>query len=281
MLSQVDWISFTVPVEPAETPLFWTTLTNVRRELQAMHRDLPDWLSFDLEILDHAGRPPYKVRWSIVGAGVSVFTNDKLPHALIEVSGKGCAVLRERGVEAQLLQVVTPRLTRLDIASDILTETRPTTFAEDRQPGRFRAHSQVVSESGETYYVGSRSSDRYCRVYRYNPPHERHRFLRIEYVLKAEQARYTALSLLAVGPESVSKALGEAFGWRHGCYDPDEGPAAELTVWRPERHEGKTLYWLNKQVAPAIVRLVNDGALDLDEWLTEQVRPRIIKTNGH
>ena len=276
MLSQVDWISFSVAIVPASTPLFWTTLTLVRTALIELNPALPDWLGFDLEIVDGTGRPPYKVKWTIADAGVSIFTNDILPHALIEVSGRGCAKLRVRGVETEVLRAVTPRLTRLDIASDILTETRPAAFAEHRQPGRFSAHSHLVSDSGETYYIGSRSSDRYCRVYRYNPPHERHQMLRIEYVLKAEQARYTALSVISDGPQAVSKTLGEVFGWQHACYEPDIGPAAEIVVWRPERHEGKTLYWLNNTIAPLIARLVNEEALDLDDWLTSQVRPRII-----
>lgn len=195
-----------------------------------------------------------------------LFLSPNIPHSLLEITGRGCERLSESPQSGQFLAAVSDRLSRIDVACDMLTDVRPGEFVAQRASGRFKAHSSFVSESGETEYIGSRTSNRYARVYRYNPPHERAHLLRCEFVLKAEDARETARAIMRDGLSSVVVALGKSFGWEHPVWQPDDVDAAIIPVWRPERKEGKTLYWLASTVAPLISRLHREGTIDVSDW---------------
>lgn len=271
MLTKIDWISFSlilpeyVMTDERDTE---RALIDALNELDA---NLFFWLDLTAGWTRSKGRAPYSIAWQHPNGGITAFYHPALPHALIEISGKGCDMLMLAGTTGDVLNAVKNRVTRIDIASDFLTDVRPTEFAENRASGRFKSHSKVVSESGETYYVGARSSNRYCRVYRYNPPHERSKFLRIEYVVKAEDAKILARTLLTEDIRGVSVALGEKFGWTHPAYLPEESSAVELQAYRPERHEGKTLFWLADTVSPLLVRLHNQGITNVIEWFETTV----------
>lgn len=274
MLIKVDWISFSIPVEPVANGDELEALKNAAQSLYALHKDFPDWLGLTGGVEAGNGRAPYRTSWRGEYGGVVAFTHPVLSHALIEISGAGCDALSERGVLREVLQASQSRITRLDVACDILTDQRPPAFATRRNTQRFKAHSHVVSESGETYYVGARSSARYARVYRWNPPHERSNFLRVEMVVKAEDAKRTVLALLSTGLEATAKALGDAFGWDDPLWQIN-ATQAELEAYRPDRKEGKTLYWLADTVAPLLARLHKEGIIDVVGWVEEHVFPKI------
>lgn len=275
MIIKIDWISFTVALEPAED---WNELDAVYAAGAAildLSEQIPDWLRLREALEPGDGRAPYRNSWRGSMPGVVIMTGPTLPHALVEISGRACAILALNQTLLPLLAVVQDNLTRLDIACDMLTDTDPVEFANSRLPGRFKSHSEFVSASGSTAYVGSRTSDRYARVYRYNEPHERAHLLRCEYVVKKENARLTAASVLANGLDNVAAAMGNQFGWTHPDWiveDPDE---IELKMHRPERREGKTLYWLADTVAPLLVRLQQEGILDVQEWLDTHVKTHL------
>lgn len=276
MITRIDWISFSFEVKPTGDNRELHTLASAKQGLARLHPELPQFLSFDDGFEAGNGRAPYSVGWKHASDGYTLFTNSATPHALVEISGRGCDFLADGQSLCYLLKTAGHRITRLDIAQDILCDTRPTDFTDKRDGRRFKSHSQAVSSSGETSYIGSRKSDRYCRVYRYNPPHPRSAFLRIEYSVKAENATATAQSILDTSLEATGAALGDAFGWQHPVYRDDAPSAAELAVWRPERRQGNTVFWLNDTIAPLVARLHSEGAIDIYEWLHDFVIPRII-----
>jgi hypothetical protein len=275
MLVHIDWLSFTVKFTAGEG---WD-------ERDALAAALTEVLDLDDHFFDavgtlegwewRAGRKPYSASFCRPDGGVAVFVHERLPHALIEVSGKGCETLGEHPAAADILHSITQRLTRIDLACDVLTEVRPLDFVAQRDAGRFKSHSEVVSESGETCYIGSRSSNRYARVYRYNPPHERAHLLRCEYVLKAEDAKLTAAAILNSDHYSVAAALGTQFGWQHPVWQVDAPSEVLLRSWRPDRREGKTVYWLADTIAPLLVRLHREGVIDAAQWFRENVSTKI------
>lgn len=230
------------------------------------------------DFVPRQGRAPYNASMQRSDNGVMIFANQRIDNALVELGGIGCDALG--GVENELLlvQEVADRLTRIDIAVDILTEVRPDEFALQRDEGRFKAWSESVSSTGHTVYVGSRHSDRYARVYRYNPPHPRAAFLRVEMVLKAEQAREGARRLADIGLPAVVAQLGNTFGWSHSCWTPSEDTAETLAAWRPERRSGRTVSWLYSQVLPAMQRLHREGVIDLREVWHNDILPELDKT---
>lgn len=274
MLIKVDWISFSLPVLFSEGETELEALYAAAQALMDIDERLPDWLGINAKLTPSNGRAPYKTGWRIPGHGVTLFTHPNLNHALIEVSGAGCDFLAANEVINQVLWLVRKRVTRIDIACDMVTDTRPLAFVADREPGRFKAHSEVVSESGETAYIGARSSDRYARVYRYNAPHERSHLLRCEYVVKAENAKLLVEPIVRDGLQSVAAALGDAYGWQHEDWNV-EANAAELQVYRPDRREGKTLFWLADTVAPLLRRLHAEGVIDVEAWFQENVSSQL------
>jgi len=200
---------------------------------------------------------------------VMAFAHQKIANALFEVGGIGLDALGSFEAELAVAREVKPRLTRIDIACDIFTETRPDEFAKVRGNEKFKAWSESVSESGHTVYVGSKTSDRYARVYRYNAPHPRHQFLRVEHVLKAEQARMAVESIEESGIEAFVAMLGNTFGWIHPDWSPAENTDESVKAWRPERRQGKTVAWMYGTVVPCLAGLVKDGALDLHDFADE------------
>lgn len=274
MLNKIDWISFSIPVMQVADEAYCHA--EVVRALNDLHPTIADILGFNSGIKHGNGRAPYRVsiRPTESDDGIVAFAHPALSHALIEISGRGCDELIAAGTIEATLQAVASRVTRVDIASDILTSLRPPAFAEQRNVKRFKATSHVNSESGESFYVGARSSNRYARVYRYNPPHERSAFLRVEHVVKQEDAKILAHALLTEGIEAVVASLGEGFGWQHPEWKL-EATAAEIAAYRPDRKEGKTLYWLADTIAPLLARLHNEGVIDVVDWLEDNVFPKL------
>lgn len=271
MQINIDWLSFTVKRPVGEGDTENKALTDVITALEELSPSILDVMEVENGWKWGSGRKPYKTSFHRADFGMSIYLHPRLPHALIEITGKGCATLGEHAAALTFLEAVSPRLTRLDLACDMLTETRPKTFAGQRLPGRFKSHSEAFSESGETVYIGSKHSNRYARCYRYNPPHERSHLLRVEYVIKAEDAKLTAAAIIRDGHYAVATALGEQYGWLSPEWHVLPPTDIELKAYRPERREGKTLFWLNDTIAPLLVRLQREGIIDVEAWFHENV----------
>lgn len=274
MISKIDWISFSVIMNPANISDERDCPRELVRNLCNLSPELADLLNLEDEFVAGNGRAPYRTSWQRQDHGLIVFTHPDLAHALVEISGRGCDRLASQGALESVLLAIQDRVTRIDVACDILTETRPTEFCEAGYSGKFKARSIVVSESGETYYVGAKTSNRYARVYRYNEPHERSAFLRVEYVIKAQDAKLLARTLSGENIRSVVASLGQAYGWCHPDWKIKDNPI-ELLAYRPDRKEGKTLFWLTDTIAPLLARLHSEGVLDVWEWIDKEVASRL------
>lgn len=200
-------------------------------------------------------------------------------RAFISFSGEGCKCLRQARKTQEVLSATCSDITRLDLSADIRTATTPFKFCSQRDKKAHKNGAQMYSDQGLTQYVGSWSSDRFARVYRYNPPHERQDFLRCEHVFKGKQAKVLAAKLVSNAPAAIIAAVGEIYGWAH----PDWEHARRLTqtpeevVWyKEERHPSKTLKWLEETCAPALVKLVRTGEIaDVNDWLWEHVYTKL------
>jgi hypothetical protein len=273
----VDWISFTFSMGLEQQSMAFELWGRVSQQLAKTYPVVDRMLVQGHEWTPRMGRAPYNAAMQRADNGVMVFANQRIDNALMEISGVGCDSLG--GIENELLILgqVADRLTRIDIAVDIFTEVRPDEFCSQRDEGHFKAWSEAVSASGHTIYVGSKHSDRYARVYRYNSPHPRHQFLRVEHVLKAEQAREGARAISASGIHTLVAQLGNTFGWQHSVWTPEEDTAEAFAAWRPERRQGKTVSWLYSQVLPAMQRLHREGAIDLREMWHNDILPGLDK----
>ncbi len=262
MISKIDWLSFTFELEGegnirvdqlwsmvhivmmAKAPVCWQVLVEGR------------------QFHPCRTRAPYASAMQREDGAVMIFASPNRNEVLVEVGGKGCAYVAGAGMMSQLLREEQLRSTRIDIATDILTDIEPEMFASDRKVLRTKSHSEFTSSSGSTCYVGSRKSDRYARIYRYFPPHPRSHLLRVEHVIKAEQSRETIVQILGTNVEEVVAKLGNTMGWQHPVWQPDVVTDEKMAAWRPERRNASTVAWIYNQCLPAIARLIKDGTLE-------------------
>lgn len=229
----------------------------------------------DLRWEHDRGRKPYSCSIRTEDNGVAIFANAKLPHALVELSGKGIERLLRHDSANELISAVTDRVTRIDLACDIETDVDPREFAASREPGRFKSGSEFVSDSGITVYVGSKTSNRYARVYRYNAPHPRAHLLRVEHVFKGDDAKSMLAYIADKGYEHAAQQSQAMFGWKHSTWTIAPAAEREINAHRNEREASKTLFWLYDTVGPLLARLHNEGKLSIGTFLNEAVMPHI------
>lgn len=273
MFVSIDWLSFTVEMEVSQLQMAFSIFDRVAQAMAAQFplakRAFVDGYTFTPKM----GRAPYNAAMQRDDKGVMAFAHQRIANALFEVGGIGLDALGSLDAELAVMQEVRGRLTRVDIACDIYTETRPDEFAKQRGNEKFKAWSESVSESGHTVYVGSKTSDRYARVYRYNAPHPRADFLRVEHVLKAEQAKLACESIATNGLETFVAMVGNTFGWTHADWSPDVDTEEAAAAWRPERRQGKTVAWMFGTVFPSMEKLIKERALtttDVRDWFAKK-----------
>lgn len=213
-------------------------------------------------------RAPYTYAWIWEQDNVTIYASEQLNHFTVEISGKGCERLIDADCMKALLEAVSERVTRVDIACDIETSVDPVSFVKSVSHKRMQASGYQKSASGETCYVGSQKSERYARVYRYNEPHPRSHLLRIEHVFRRDHAKVVCAEIVRSGLQGVAFAAGESFGWTHEVWKTDRDSSVDISIVGAEREAGKTIYWLVNSVAPAFKRLCENGTIkDPEEFL--------------
>jgi len=206
-------------------------------------------------------RAPYTDTWVDTESGISLYASPNLTHATVEISGSGCERLIASGQMEQVLSGCSERITRIDIACDIETETRPADFVAVLSHDRMRSNGTINSETGQTCYVGSKQSERFARVYRYFKPHPRAHLLRVEHVFRRDYAKQVVRAIVANSVSEVGMEAGRAFGWAHPDWDVVAIGEIDISITAPEKNAGKTVSWLVRSVAPAVQRLIADGTI--------------------
>lgn len=270
METLIDWLSFTVLIGSGGIPETGWKWEDVQWHIEAfLGENITGFLGGD-DWEAAAGRPPYAHSFRSTLRGVTVFWSGKVSHALVEVSGSGMLAMRQQHLQTELLIAARERVTRIDIATDILTDTTPFAFAEARKTGRTKSRGSYTSNSGQTEYIGSRSSERFARVYRYSSPHPRAHLLRVEHECKGDTARAAIAFLLTNGVEELQTDLGARFGWSHPVWEPQRQTLSTLALPARHRENAKTEIWLRTQAAAAFKKLVLAGAIpEPEKWLRE------------
>lgn len=265
----VDWLSFTIEVEPAKTDdlAVEAALYLLPQRIHDANPILTQVIDRMPELTATGANRPYNVAWG--NRMLTVMFNPRLPHALVEFSGKGCQWLRDNNLLAGMLAYSESRMTRIDVAQDI-PDVTPRQIAKMGVSGRFRSRSWMTSDKGDTWYIGSPKSERMCRVYRYNKPHPRARLCRIEVVYRKQYAKILASEIINNGLDKAGRGAIMAFEFEH----PEvkriaKGGVVPETV-TVNKTSAKTEMWLRAQCAPAFKRLVREGVIEAPEaWLRE------------
>jgi len=267
MLCQIDWYSFTIPTITPITGIGVEGLTSAYRAFDTVGFMwlLPDYTDDGWSI--NLGRGFYKVRYQHQDTHISVSWGSVNPHVFVELDGQSCALLREAGILSSIIERTRESATRVDCSVDFETDLRPKEFAEYVGNERIFARGYMVSESGETAYIGARQSSRFARVYRFNPPHPRAGLLRVEAEYKGSAAK--ALLDVAKSSEVVAlvTAAHEYFSWTHPLW-VNSVPMA-LKVKLPVRDKAGTgnVRWLIRVAFPALLKANREGLIDLPQML--------------
>jgi len=280
MRSHIDWLTFTM------TPIYQSSYPEgtpfEEQYAEAIGQAFLATFGSDLVSAAFGGqwsknersRAPYTDSWKLGESSITLFASPSLTHCCVEVSGLGCERLIKLGILHVVLDCIQKRVTRIDIATDIETETKPREFVATLAHDRMRASGYQISESGETCYVGSQKSDRYARVYRYNDPHPRSHLLRIEHVFRKEYAKNVAAKAVSSDLRDIAAAAGKAFGWAHPVWKLGDDSVVDIGIVAAERNAGKTVYWLVNSVAPAFKKLCETGVIiDPEEFITRYFLP--------
>lgn len=223
-------------------------------------------------------RKPYKFGAQFP-QGFSVFWGGQ-STILVEVSGRGCSQVNVWEWLASLQNGVINKfrlnkVTRLDLASDYETDLTP--FEMVSKLGinpRIKTRNVQNSKTGQTFYVGSRKSDRFCRVYSYNRPHPRAGLVRVEFQFNKGVAG-TVVRQILDGDAHVDTTFHSAV--RATFENSLEGDMRiPVRVTREyERTDAGTLVWIHSQVVPALATMVQKGEITLDE-LVKAVQDRLV-----
>jgi len=192
---------------------------------------------------------------------------------LVEVSGKGCSDANVWNWLASLHDnpnvgiMRFNKVTRLDIATDYVTDYTPFEWVSEIGINpRIKTRNVMNSQTGQTFYVGSRKSDRFCRVYSYNRPHPRAGTLRVEFQYGKNVAGDIVQQVLdktAFVDDIYHASIRATFN------NPVAGDAGiPVKITRPSaRSSSGSVVWFYKQVAPALAKLIDAGEITQDEIL--------------
>lgn len=260
--NRIDWLSFVLPTSSRAGQDIYATAAEAL-EASMAHT----WgEAFCTDLFSNLqplafGRAPYAQGYQDRARGITVWTDDRREDCCVEISGQGCGYLYQMGTIDFCLRSAAEFLSRIDVAIDLETDDTPEQFVEDREGGRARTHSHMMSDKGTTIYVGSMHSEHYCRVYRYNSPHPRAHLLRVEFVARRKRAKVVGAQILLNGLESVSRTLFMESGFPDDMESWKHVEPSDLSTLRPERNVGGTTRWLITQAAPAFQRLVREGII--------------------
>jgi len=261
MRTHIDWLSFTIPMvyDTEEGDNYARAIRN--GFLYLFPLDMVESVFGGAWAVGERSRAPYVDVWVDRESGISLYGSPNLTHATVEISGSGCETLISNGKLDHVLRGCAERITRIDIACDIETEVTPVEFVSLHSHERMRSSGVITSDTGQTCYAGSKQSERFARVYRYNPPHPRSNLLRAEHVFRRQHAKQVANAIVELGFPNVAHAVGKIFGWAHPIWNVDSTVDVDLSITSPERNAGKTVSWIVRSVAPAIQRLIADGTI--------------------
>lgn len=212
---------------------------------------------------------PYRTAIKHHGMGVEIHWNEALIHAYMRFTGEACAVFNRRGDGMRDLAFArASRVTRIDLAHDFRVTTRPEDVMNAGFSPRIQSVSMTKSSTGETLYLGSRQSEKFTRVYRYDPPNPRSETLRVEIEFKGDKAKSISQSL---GHQAVPDVYWGEFRALQLSHDalsseaPSESKSAPLP--RQKTSEAGTDRWLRLVALPAIRSAILNGRLEKQEVL--------------
>ncbi len=249
----IDWLSFTLP---HEVPRFQDLPLAGYLATYSLAEGVTNWRS-------DKSRFGYSAAFSprfCVGPVVYCWPRDGEQHTHVQWSG---SALLSHGRALDLLREVVERgdrVTRLDLALDVRDGVVHAVYdAFQRGEVSTAARKSVLlrSDSGDTVYLGSRSSEKFVRVYdKAGQMGVQGPWVRIELELKGDAAMGIARHIVQEGDQAIPGTIRSVVDcptlpwWRRAFEGVPSVWGAPKIARTPDRHA-----WLLKQVAPAIIAM--------------------------
>lgn len=217
----------------------------------------------------------YKHRLHFSEFGWSLLYGASHGRFLIQLPGEACAALRmdtdSEGLSVglnPLLQAVPNRITRIDIAATFKDGISADALAALFTKKDMRKYTRIASETGVTQYIHNRQTERSARVYRYNPPHPRHEWIRIEFELKGHHAARAQEQIPKVGLQPIMAALLSDWGFVAGNFVNAIIKSTDTqSLAYASRQRAGGVRWLYGTAIPAVKKAIQTGELKREELL--------------
>lgn len=217
------------------------------------------------------GRGIWSLRLQNPDTKVSISVSDKRGGFKMELPGEACDHAREYGNLTDLIVSTRDWCSRIDLAIDINTgnlepiEFRAYAYAATQSASkRLKSSSESHSGAGDTYYLGSWNSDRFARVYHFNPPHPRSEFVRFEAVYKGKYAKTLLKNWDGFSTETLVKSAHDTYKWEVQEIKNWDAAAFDVTVPRSDKSNGAQIRWLLTVCIPALRKALESGAVSYE-----------------
>lgn len=269
MITKVDYFSYTIATPSPFGEIGENTREYITKAFISQFPDETVRNRFSGDWSLEAAKGFYSARLRHEPTGVALSFGTVNAHIYVELSGKACDCLESIDALAPLISLNRAKCSRLDIATDFLTEVDPEQFAAFRNDIRWKYASVINSASGKTVYVGSRTGERMARVYRYNEPHPRAKYLRVECEYKGKAAKAIAEELELSSLEQVCMAANVVFGWKHDIWVSQETPAVKVPYSSHSPENAATVRWLYGVVATSVSKAISEGLIDWNDFVSK------------
>lgn len=275
MKAKIDYISITLPGEHSFSPVENVRIKSVLDTLDDLGGRALTNAIISMDFHEYPAFRGYKYCLRSELTYAMIFWGGSYEHTLLEFPGTACSFLSITDDLDALMIIGIKHATRIDIAVDSIDFGSPKAFVGYGYSGRIKTRETIVSPTGETEYLGSTKSDKFARVYQYYEPHPRAGITRVEISLKHELAKATCFKYSREGLELACIGASSSFGLKSPDWNTEKLTTDRVRTQRNETVGASTLRWLITSVAPTIVRLHNEGVLDVDEFIAQFVHPKL------
>lgn len=256
MFYSIDYYSFTIPTEkPFKELMFNNEQAQVLKTFVSILPFLTPSLSELSQYTVEKGARFYNHRMRHTSTEIAISWGETNSHVLVELAGKACNNFDAIDALLPLIRATHQRCSRIDFATDIKTDIDPTVFIASRSNKSFKSSGSKRSPTGRTEYVGGRTSERVARVYRYNKPHPRSDFLRVEAEYKGDAAKASAKYLAETDVREACLGAHKPFGWQHETWTDSLESVAKIPYSSYKPADASTVRWLYGDVITALRKL--------------------------
>lgn len=261
----IDWLSYTIHWNQEALQRFRKAF-NLERIATALTNDQGPWLV-------QAGRQHYPFVVSSASSPALCVMATEPDHSMgVHVSWGGSAlgIVNPRAVLRNAL-AMGANVTRIDIAIDTSKWLRlkhmKTLLDQNEAETRARDWNLIEGRKGSTLYVGSRTSEKFLRIYDKGVEQEIDTlWYRIELECKGDYARGVALHIDSVGYDYFGDIIKGFCDWPtvEEWVAATTSPTLLEGIAKPEKRRD-TFSWLMKSVVPPVAKLLID---DHDKFVT-------------